>query len=395
LSRKRKLPAVLALLGTLVVADLLVSAFLIRDDMFLGQPLPPFAGRTHPRQDPWLQGLDDEERGIGTFDPELGWTWRPSSRTPDGTFTINALGARGPREYERTPPGDTTRLLFFGDSFTFCDEMPDDSAFEYYLEQRHPRLEAINFGVSGYGTDQAFLRYRRLGRGLGADVVGIGILLENIGRNVNRYRPLWNTRTGFTATKPRFITGDGGLELVPQPYATRAELRDAILSGAVFDDVAEHEYWLRRPPFPTTRLSSFARLLGGYVATRERSPARLWLARDREPFQTTLAILETFQREALEDGARLAPILVFPSREDLRDHGAPGATRSFYWEGFLAELDRRGLPYIDLITPLLARYREEETNPAGGTVYFKGHLSTVGNSVVADTVYAWLSERLD
>ena len=128
------------------------------------------------------------------------------------------------------------------------------------------------------------------------------------------------------------------------------------------------------------------------MATRERSPARLWNAVDDEPFQTTLAILEAFQHEALADGARLAPILIFPAREDLRDHAVPG---HFYWQAFLEELEHRELPYVDLITPLLARYLEEETNPEGGTVYFKGHLSTVGNSVVADTLYEWLSGRLD
>jgi hypothetical protein len=393
LSRKRKLPAVLALLLSLALADVLVSAFLIRDGMFMGHPLPPFAAITHPRQSAWVEGLaSEEERGIGAFDPELGWTWRPSSRTEDGEFTINALGARGPREYERERPKNVTRVLFFGDSFTFCDEMPDEAAFEHYLENRHPRFEALNFGVSGYGTDQALLRYRRVGRELGADVVCIGILLENIGRNVNRYRPLWNTRTGFSATKPRFVLVGSGLEVLPQPYATRQEQRTAILSGTVFDDVAEHEYWLGRPRIPTGRLSSLARILGGYLANRERTPARLWVAVADEPFQTTLAVLEAFHHEALADGARLAPILVFPAREDLRDHGVPG---HFYWQAFYEELERRKLPYVDLITPLLAHYREEEAHPEGGTVYFKGHLSTVGNSVVADTLHEWLSERLD
>jgi len=393
LSRKRKLPAVLALLLSLALADVLVSLLLIRDGMFMGHPLPPFAAITHPRQSAWVEGLaSEEERGIGAFDPELGWTWRPSSRTEDGEFTINALGARGPREYERERPGDVTRLLFFGDSFTFCDEMPDEASFQRFFENRHPRFEALNFGVSGYGTDQALLRYRSLGRELGADVVCIGILLENIGRNVNRYRPLWNTRTGFSATKPRFVLVDAGLELLPQPYANRAEQRAAILSGEVFDDVAEHEYWLGRPRVPTGKLSSFARILGGYVANRERTPARLWGAVDDEPFMTTLAILEAFQREALADGARLAPILIFPAREDLRDHGVRG---QIYWQTLFDELERRELAYVDLITPLLARYLEEQTNPEGGTVYFKGHLSTVGNSVVADALFEWLSGRLD
>lgn len=395
MSRKRKLPLVLASLASLVLADVLVSAFLIHDGVFLGQPLPPFEAITHPRQSAWLDGLGaEEESGIGTFDAELGWTWRPSSRIEgeDGVFTINALGARGPREYEREPPAGVTRLLFFGDSFTFCDEMGDWAAFQHIFEKQHPRFEAINFGVSGYGTDQAFLRYRALGRDLGADVVFIGILLENVGRNVNRYRPLWSTATGFCATKPRFVLGGAGLELLAQPYATRNELRDALLGADLFDDIGEHEYWLARPRVPTGRWSSLARIAGGFMATRERSPQRLWQEVDGEPFRVTLAILEAFHREALADGARLAPILIFPAREDIRDHAVPGRP---YWNDFLAELERRELPYLNLIPALLERYLEEETRPEDGTVFYKGHLSSVGNAVVAEELHEWLSGKLE
>lgn len=393
LTRHRKIVAVAACLAPLVLADVAISVLFLRDGIFLGNPLPPFETVTHPRQRAWIEGLAAEDpSGIGAFDPELGWTWRPSSRTADGAFTIDALGARGPREYAPRPPAGVTRVLTFGDSFTFCDEMPDDSTFEHYLEDRHRDFEVLNFGVSGYGTDQALLRYRSLGRGLGADVVCIGILLENIGRNVNRYRPLWNTRTGFPATKPRFVLAAGELRLVPQPYRTKEALLAAVESGGLFEDVAKDEYWWRRPPVPTGRLSSLVRIACGYLAQRERSPARLWRDVDGEPFQVTLAILETFQREALADGARLAPILVFPAREDLRDHAVRGDS---YWEAFYAELDRRGLAHLDLIAPLLARYREEAVNPEGGTVYYKGHLSTVGNSVVADVLHAYLAERLE
>ncbi len=393
---------VAAFLGSLVIADLLVSLFLIRDGLFLprrnaageleGRPLPPFGGITHPRQLETLDSMDERPNGIGVFDPELGWTWRPSSVSEEGIH-IDAIGARGPREYQPRPPPGTRRALFFGNSFTFGDEIPDGATFQSILENIAPRFEALNFGVSGYGTDQALLRYRHLGRELGGEIVAIGILLENIGRNVNRYRPLWNTRTGFCVTKPRFVLDErGDLSLVPQPYATREELQRSILDGSVIEEIGEHEYWHDRPQVWTGRLSSLARIAAAWFAYHERTPQLLWQDPRGEPFRVTVAILETFQREALEDGARLAPVLIFPTKDDLKNHALPGKP---YWSAFLRELERRGVAFIDLIPPIAARVRELGEDPMRSSLYHGGHLSKVGNAIVAREIYRWIEERLE
>ena len=391
---RKRLPKVLvALLVSVVLCDLGVSLFLIRDGLFLGVPLPPFGALTHPRQERWVEALGQDPattRGNGRFDAELGWTWKRSSVDDEGVH-INALGARGERAYAAEKPPGVTRVLTFGDSFTFCDDIPDRFAFQRLLEHRHADFEVLNFGVSGYGTDQALLRFRRLGTELDADVVAIGILLENIGRNVNRFRPLWSTRTGFCATKPRFVLEDGTLQLVPQPFADQLALRDALLDGSVLESVAEHEYWLGRPHVPTGRLSGLVRVAAGWLAERERTPWRLWLDPEGEPFRTTVAVLERFHAEALASGATLAPILIFPTRADL-DRAMDGERT---WDGLLDALGARGLEAIDLSVPLAARERELRADPEAGSLYFKSHLSSVGNSVVADTLYDWIDERLD
>ena len=387
---RRRLPrALLALVLSLVLLDLALTGLAIEDDLFLGVPLPPYGALTHPAQTRWVEALAQEEsEGNGRFDAELGWTWKHSSADDEGV-TIGALGARGPREYAARKPAGTTRVLAFGDSFTFCDDIADRFTFEHLLEHRYADFEVLNFGVSGYGTDQALLRFRRLGRELEADVVCIGILLENIGRNVNRFRPLWSTRTGFAATKPRFRLEGTELVLVPQPFSSRHELRATLLDGTVLERIAEHEYWVGRPRVPTGRLSALARIGAGWLAERERDPERLWADPDGEPFLTTVAILATFRDEALAAGARLAPILVFPTRQDL-ERRLEGTA---YWSPFLAELERRGLDAIDLSVPLAARERELRAAPDQGTLYFKSHLSSVGNSVVADTLHRWIVEH--
>jgi len=381
------------LTATLVLSDGAISLFLIDDGLFLGHPLPPFGDLTHPAQDAWIEGLERAETdGIGRFDAELGWSWRLSASDIDGKFTTNSIGARGRREYPRTPPAGTKRLLFFGDSFTFGDEIPDHASFESILEARYPEVEAINFGVSGYGTDQAWLRYREVGKELQPDAVCIGIMLENIGRNVNRYRPLWNTRTGFCGAKPRFYFGaDDTLQLAEQPFRTREALRTALLGDELIERVAEHEYWLDKPRIWTGKLSSIMRILGLVVAETERRPSSLWRDTAGEPFRVTLAVLEGFHREALADGARVAPVVIFPPRSAFYDYALHGRS---YWKTLLDELDRRSIPYIDVIPALAQRQRELDEQEASMTLYYGGHLTSVGNSVVADEIHAWIETHL-
>lgn len=388
LTAKKLARIALVLCLAALLADASTSLFLIQDGLLFDRPLPPFGALTHPKQVATLEKMVAEPIGTWTFDPELGWNWRPSAASDDGLYATDALGARGPREYERAPPAGHQRVLFFGDSYTFCDEVPAEASFEAQLEQLEPGIEALNFGVSGYGTDQAWLRYQRIGRDLGAEIVCLGLMLENIGRNVNRYRPLWATRTGVCVTKPRFVLAENGaLELVPQPFPTRAELHAAILDGSVIERIAAHEYWLGRPRIPSGKLSALVRIAGGYFAYRERTPARLWQETEGEPFQVTLAILEHFQRQAVQDGARLAPILLFPAKEDLRGYALAGRP---YWSALLGELERRGIACLDLSVPLAARARELDEDPPARSLYVDGHLSRAGNAVVAGALRDWI-----
>jgi hypothetical protein len=222
------------------------------------------------------------------------------------------------------------------------------------------------------------------------DAVLVGLLLENIGRNVNRYRPLWYPRSGVPAAKPRFVLEGERLALVPQPFASLGELAASVRDGSVIGRIAEHEYWLGRPDVWTGRWSALGRLIGGYLAYSERAPERLWLDREGEPYRTTIALVESFHREALAAGARDAVVLVFPLKKELFAFAADGA---MFWQELLRELEVRKVPCLDLVGPLADAHRRCETDPSLGTVYVAGHLSSVGNAVVAATLHEWLVRR--
>src|SRR5438477_8425910 len=110
-------------------------------------------------------------------DPDLGWTVRPLGRSTDGLYEANREGARAPSStsYGERPAAGRVRLVTVGDSFTHGDGVGWDDTWQRHLERERPDLEVVNLGVPGYGTDQAFLRWRRDGAPLHPQLALLGI----------------------------------------------------------------------------------------------------------------------------------------------------------------------------------------------------------------------------
>ncbi|HXM70019.1 MAG TPA: SGNH/GDSL hydrolase family protein, partial [Thermoanaerobaculia bacterium] len=115
-------------------------------------------------------------------DAVLGWSLRPGFRS--SLCTIDADGLR--RDRERPPPvAPAVRVAIFGDSFTFGGDVADRYAYPEAMARRDARIAIANYGVPGYGLDQAFLRYQRDGRANHPQVVVIGFMSENINRDLS------------------------------------------------------------------------------------------------------------------------------------------------------------------------------------------------------------------
>ena len=65
-------------------------------------------------------------------------------------------------------------------------------------------------GFSAYAMDQAFLRWKTLGRKYSPDIVLFGFQAENVNRNVNMLRAFYVAGTGIPFSKPRFILSNEG-----------------------------------------------------------------------------------------------------------------------------------------------------------------------------------------
>ncbi len=386
--RSRLLVTLACLAAGLVAADLLVGRWLIENGTYRGRRLPPFADFTAPAQVRWLEReLAMAESGreppvLGCFDPELGWTNRAGIAWGKPPHFFNSLGARGRREYPPRPEEESFRLVCFGESFVYGTEVEFREDWAGQLETIDRRLEVINFGVGGYGTDQSLLRFRRKGRELGAHVAILGITFQNILRDVNRLRVLNHPAHRRPSVKPRFVLrDDGALELVPIPFATWAEVLHAARDEALVDALAEHEHWSdARPWIPGSTLARFLAARRAYDARRAED---LWRDPAGEPFRTTLALIETFCREAAEAGIDHAAVFVFPTTRDLEAHDRVGP----FWEPLIDALEARGIAHVDFTELLLPAARERE-------LYRELHLNPAGNRLVAEHVYAWIRSDL-
>lgn len=206
--------------------------------------------------------IANKDSAIVMYDEWTGWTFRANSIRQGGAFTINGAGIRSRREYERTPPPDTLRIAVFGDSFTAGDDVSDDEVWAYRLERElyaaGIRAEVLNFGVGAYGMGQAYLRWRRLGKGFSPDIVIFGLQPENLKRNVNVFRQLHH-RSGPPFSKPRFALIDDKLQLLNAPAIPPEELMD-VFENFSAHPLAPYEFYYQSR-FQAARWWSASRLL--------------------------------------------------------------------------------------------------------------------------------------
>jgi hypothetical protein len=398
LSRRRWLLGPVISVAAFLVLDQTVARAIFSLDVFQNRTLPPFAESLGPDQERWLQTISgseaDRTNRIFTVDAELGWTNAPYGDAHEGGDTTNSRGFRGQREYAVPKPNGITRLACYGDSYTWGADGPDNTSFPAAMERITPDLEAINLGVSAYGTDQALMRFRRDGTDLGADHVVIGIMVENIGRNVNRYRPLWVPSSAITCVKPRFLLEGEDLVIVTSPFSDMDEVVAAVRDGSVLERTAEHEYWRNRSWLrPLFVISPTARQVGGVYARRERSVESMWRDQEGEPYLVTRAILRTFHAEALAGGAKSALVVLFPNRGAMHQVYEGG---SRYWSNMLLDLADSGVDVLDLTDALREAHLQSGKGPKRLPMFsLRDHLRPHYNEVVAQAIVTKLGLESD
>jgi lysophospholipase L1-like esterase len=318
-------------------------------------------------------------------DPTLGW---PSHRDLD-SVDYDARGARTTEGRESADVADC--IAVFGDSFTFGAEVePEDS----WPSQLGDRLgcPVANFGVSGYGTDQALLRFLEKRDHL-PPVVLMGHFQEGMLRNVNQFHGLLNGGEGL-GFKPRFILDDRDeLELVPLPDLSYAQYQRAIRDPG---GSLPHEYFspggqsgLQSFQFPYT-LSVLGTM--GHFSIRARLADLPRHAAFYDPdhasrsLEITTRLLASFHEEASALG--FAPVIIMlPASRDLELFAKE---ERWVFEPLTRRLQQRSISIANVGSALAAH-----TSQPGAAVIFAsgGHYNALGNRIVAEAIHAHLRDQ--
>jgi hypothetical protein len=316
-------------------------------------------------------------------DDILGWTIGANRRSANGLYFSSAEGIRSPRAaMSFSDYSPTYRIALVGDSHTFSADVKYEDSWGYHLERvLGPEFQVLNFGVSGYGVDQAFLRYYRDVRPWEPDLVIFGVAPHDLVRTMTVYPfisfPDWDYPFG----KPRFIMRRGrlvNLNVSPLPA-------HAIFSKGSVTDLPFVEYdlgfhrsdWERRYYHASYLIRYF---ISKYPAWRDSPPH---LSKDTM-WTLNSEILRAFIQ--LADSEESIPVVVYiPGRIDMRDT----LEHSQEQISFARKLVRgMGAVHIDLTT-CLARVRPSQRYSHPGM-----HYSPHANKVISECLQEIILVRL-
>lgn len=149
------------------------------------------------------------------YDAKYGWSHVPNATGRfasfgfDTTVVTNSAGFRG-KEVALQKDPSTTRVLVLGDSYVWGFGVQDDEVFTSRMERLCQRVEVVNFGVSGYSTDQQLLLFRDKGSAYGADLVVLVL-------TANDYEDNARSKVYVYYHKPAFVLDGDRLVLINQP----------------------------------------------------------------------------------------------------------------------------------------------------------------------------------
>lgn len=327
---------------------------------------------------------DAYESYLASRDPVLGW---PSPRAIGGP-TYDESGARRSPAFPQ-PGGECVVLA--GDSFTFAEEVGHDVAWGNVLAGRLG-CRVGNFGVGGYGTDQALMRFEQLAT-MPARFAVLGFYAHNAQRNVNQNRSFLSGGTGFRL-KPRFVLEDEQLRPVAIPRFDFDQYVNSMKKPRAY---YPHEAYLPGSSigpvplgFPYSVVAARYLLSERVMHYLQGRPGWIGLFDPGHPsgaLPITVGIAEAFGRLARERG--MHPLVV--------TFATPASMELFASTGEIAlaplldALGSRGIDILDLHRPFADRLGDESycellTKPD----ICRGHFNARGNQWLAEIVHARL-----
>jgi hypothetical protein len=328
-----------------------------------------------------------EER-FSIYDKEIGWIPKPDSAGKDRntaggewSFSIDYRSAR-----VNPINGGLEKISTYGDSFTFCSEVNDDQTWQYFLSKL-TGTNVSNFGVPGYGPDQALLRLKH-NRETGVDQAKIVVLAtigENLNRIMNLYRPFDSYESfNILGFKPMFGYRNGEWVLIQNPLRRLNTLEDI---KQAYKRAKEDDYWyevnLGRPKIGFPYLFLAGKMT--YYLFSERLGDAYRLYENPEALRKMAFIFDQFTRLAKKHD--FYPIILFiPQTRDVRTFLKDGSWR--YTEFAAATKERYLNQRVGVIDILDHPFDVKRFH-----VSSQGHASAYGNEVISGILHRHIGEQ--
>jgi len=252
-----------------------------------------------------LASAGNERDFFCRFDPELGWapieniTALHKKNGLSALVHQNQYGLRGSDDMQRKRTDGRRRVLVLGDSYAWGYGVNQNELFSA-PEVAGTNVEIINFGVSGYGTDQEYLFYLQRGTNFDVDEVVLALTPYNdVGNNLAPKQ--------YGHLKPFFTLEKQGLVLHNEHVKesiirnTGSFLNHHSRVWNLLDDVnrALGDYWDKR------------RKESGTAQAKETTyEAKDVTEQDRKGVELTVAILKKLKEAAAQQHAEFSVIFI-------------------------------------------------------------------------------------
>ena len=152
------------------------------------------------------------------YNDTLGWTVGPNRRSANGLYFSSAEGLRAQHQGEILKlPTNKLRVALVGDSYAFGEGVRFEDSWGHLLERNVGETQVLNFGVPGYGVDQAYLRFREDALPWKPNVAILAFPRSDLYRTIAVYPfvnwPEWD----MPFSKPRFVRSNGALSILNVP----------------------------------------------------------------------------------------------------------------------------------------------------------------------------------
>jgi hypothetical protein len=322
--------------------------------------------------------------GVFVFDDMLGWTVGADRRGvgPHGeTYFSSREGLRAHAAGLSLAGRSATKIALVGDSYTFASDVNYEDSWGAALEQQlGSGVQVLNFGVPGYGVDQAYLRYERDVRAWYPDVVVLAVISHDLLRSTMVYYQIGFPGAQVPGAKPRFVVRGNKLVPVnvplPRPESVFASTDVKDLPFLTYDRFYRSSDW-------TPHLYGFSHAFRLAQSWTSQWKYAMKQGFDEETLSINRLLFDTFLRRVKEDGA-IPVILFLPSYTEYRDAGGRPAKEQLIG---LRMLDGANVPYLSAL-PCLDRMPESEQKFTSGW-----HYTPAANRVVAACLRAMLRDQ--